>query len=91
MRITYLIDATFIISSSYIDYKTSDTKKKPNPCIRFYPGDNWVQRHKKEQKMPFSATLASIIFPARSLNKIILDDSYRPNRIVQINGLHAMI
>ena len=44
----------------------------------------------KVQNKLFSATLASIIFPTRSLNKIILDDSDRPNKIVQMNVLHAI-
>ena len=35
------------------------------------------------------ATLASIIFPTRSLNKAILDDFNR-SRIVKINVLHFM-
>ena len=35
------------------------------------------------------STLASIIFPTRPLNKVILDDSNIPNRIVQMNVLHV--
>ena len=38
----------------------------------------------------FSATLSSIIFRIKPLNKVILDDSNRPNRIVQINFLHVI-
>ena len=41
-------------------------------------------------KKRFSAILASIIFPLRSLNMVILDDSKRPNRIVQTKGVHAL-
>ena len=38
----------------------------------------------------FSMTLTTQISRIKSLNKIILDDSDdRPNRILQINGLHA--
>ena len=33
----------------------------------------------KEQIKPFSATLTSNNFPSRSLNKVILDDSNKPN------------
>ena len=35
----------------------------------------------KCKKKPFSATLASNIFPSRPLNKVILEDSNRPNMI----------
>ena len=42
---------------------------------------------KCKKKKAFSVTLASIIFPTRSLNKVFLDDSNKPNRIVQINNL----
>ena len=42
----------------------------------------------KSKKKPFSADLVSIIVSTRSLNKIILDESNRPNRIVQINVLN---
>ena len=42
------------------------------------------------KKKPFSATLVSIIFLTRSLNKVILGDSIGPNMIVQINGLHVL-
>ena len=41
----------------------------------------------KSKKKPFFATLASTIFSIRSLNKVILDNSDRPNRIVQMNIL----
>ena len=36
----------------------------------------------------FSVTLTSIIFKIKSLNKVIFDDSNRPNRIVKMNGLY---
>ena len=39
--------------------------------------------------MLFSANLTSIVFLARSLNKLYFDDSYRPNKVVQINELTA--
>ena len=45
----------------------------------------------KSIEKQFSATFASIIFPTRSLNKVILGDSNRPNRIVQMNVLHVYI
>ena len=38
----------------------------------------------------FSVTLNSIISRINSLNKVILDDSGRPNMIVQMNRLHAI-
>ena len=44
----------------------------------------------KSKKKPFSATLVSYIFPSGSLNKLILEDFNKPNRIVQINALHAI-
>ena len=34
--------------------------------------------------------MASIIFPNKSLDKVILEVSNRPNRIVQMNVLHAI-
>ena len=37
----------------------------------------------------FSVTLNSVIFPTRYLYKTIIDDSDRPNRIVQKKGLHV--
>ena len=33
--------------------------------------------------------MTSIIFPNRSLNKVILEDSNKPNRIVQLKVSHA--
>ena len=46
---------------------------------------------KRAKKKAFSATtLTSIIFSARSLYNIILDDSNRPIRIVQMNVLHVI-
>ena len=42
----------------------------------------------EKRKKTFSATLASIIFSTRSLNKVILGDSDIPNRIVPMNALH---
>ena len=41
----------------------------------------------KSKIKPFSATWAYIISPSKSLNKVFLD---RPNRIVQMNVLHAI-
>ena len=38
----------------------------------------------------FSVTLYLIISKIKSLSTVILDDSGRPNRIVQINRLHAI-
>ena len=38
----------------------------------------------------FSVTLTSIISMIKSLNKVILDNSHRPNIIVQINFLHVI-
>ena len=35
-------------------------------------------------------TLVLIIFLTRSLNKVILEDSNRPNMIVQMNVLHVI-
>ena len=35
-------------------------------------------------------TLFSVIFSTIPLNKVILDDSDKPNRIVQINVLHVI-
>ena len=45
---------------------------------------------KSAKKQAISATLASIIFPTRSLNKVVLDNYNRPNRIVQMNVLHVI-
>ena len=45
-----------------------------------------AKSRKKAKKKPFSATLASFIFPSRYLNKVNLKDSNRPNRIVQMNN-----
>ena len=48
----------------------------------------------KSRKMAFfllfSVTLASIISRIKSLNKVILDESNRPNMIVQINDIHVI-
>ena len=49
-----------------------------------------VKVTEKFKKKPFSATLVSIIFPTRSLNKVIYMDSDRTNRIVQTNVLHVI-
>ena len=46
------------------------------------------QSHGKAQKKAIFRDLASIIILTRSLNKVILGDYNRPNRIVQINVLH---
>ena len=43
-----------------------------------------------QKKSNFPATLASIIFSSRSLNKFILEDSNRPNRIVHINEINVI-
>ena len=56
--------------------------------IRFYSGDNWVHSYGKEHKKQFPANMVSIIFPTRSLIKVIFDDSNIPERIVQMNVLH---
>ena len=42
----------------------------------------------KNKIKPFPATLASIKVPTRSLKKVILDNSNRPNRILLMNLLH---
>ena len=44
----------------------------------------------KSKKKAFSATLASIIFPIRSINQVILDNSNRSNKIVQMNVFHTI-
>ena len=46
---------------------------------------------KRAKKKLFSATMASIIFSTRSLNEIILYNSDRPKRIVQINNVLHVI
>ena len=46
------------------------------------------QSHGKAQKKAIFRDSASIIILTRSLNKVILGDYNRPNRIVQINVLH---
>ena len=38
----------------------------------------------------FFVTLTSIMSRIKSLNKVILDDFNRPNRIVQMNVLHVI-
>ena len=44
----------------------------------------------KSEKKSFPATLDSINFLTGSFNIVILDDSYRQNRIEQKNALHAI-
>ena len=53
-------------------------------------GDNLSKSHGKWQKeIKFFMTLKSIILAIRYLNKAILDDSYKSNSIVKINGSHS--
>ena len=52
--------------------------------------DNCGQSRGKCLFKHFSVTLNSVISTIKSLNRVILDDYDRPNRIVQINGLHVI-